>query len=99
MMTVGYVVALIPALLMAFLFAAAPGFLQPLFDTRGTIAGIPVGPAVLALFGLLTATGLGAVRFLRSPLAIVVALVCTTAALYLVILGPAMVLIAVNLAT
>jgi tight adherence protein B len=47
----GYVVGFLPIGLAAFLFIAAPKFMDPLFDARAALMGLPVGVLILALGG------------------------------------------------
>ena len=47
----GYVVGFLPIGLAGFLFIAAPGFMQPMFDDRAQIAGLPAGVVILAVGG------------------------------------------------
>jgi tight adherence protein B len=45
----GYVVAFLPFALAGFLFVAAPGFMEPMFDSSVSILGLPAGVVILAL--------------------------------------------------
>ena len=47
----GYVVGFLPIGLAGFLFIAAPGFMQPMFDDRAQIAGLPAGVVILLIGG------------------------------------------------
>jgi tight adherence protein B len=47
----GYVVGFLPIGLAGFLFIAAPGFMNPMFDARVSVAGLPAGILILALGG------------------------------------------------
>jgi tight adherence protein B len=47
----GYVVGFLPIGLAGFLFIAAPGFMNPMFDNRVAVAGLPAGILILALGG------------------------------------------------
>ena len=47
----GYVVGFLPIALAGFLFIAAPGFMQPMFDPRASIAGLPAGVVILFIGG------------------------------------------------
>jgi tight adherence protein B len=47
----GYVVGFLPIALAGFLFIAAPGFMQPMFDDRAQIAGLPAGVVILFIGG------------------------------------------------
>jgi tight adherence protein B len=58
----GYVVAGLPIGLAAFLFVAAPGFMQPMFDDRVSIIGLPAGVIILAFGGFMMFLGFMAIR-------------------------------------
>ncbi len=47
----GYVVGFLPIGLAGFLFIAAPQFMNPMFDNRVSVAGLPLGVIILALGG------------------------------------------------
>ena len=47
----GYVVGFLPIGLAGFLFIAAPGFMQPMFDNRVSIGGLPGGVIILMVGG------------------------------------------------
>jgi tight adherence protein B len=47
----GYVVGFLPIALAGFLFIAAPGFMQPMFDDRAQLLGLPMGVVILAIGG------------------------------------------------
>ncbi len=47
----GYVVGFLPIGLAGFLFIAAPGFMEPMFDDRVSIAGLPGGVIILMVGG------------------------------------------------
>jgi tight adherence protein B len=47
----GYVVGFLPIALAGFLFIAAPGFMQPMFDDRAQLIGLPMGVVILAIGG------------------------------------------------
>jgi tight adherence protein B len=47
----GYVVGFLPIGLAGFLFIAAPGFMQPMFDDRISIIGLPAGVIILFVGG------------------------------------------------
>ncbi len=53
----GYVVAGLPIGLAAFLFVAAPGFMEPMFDDRASIIGLPAGVIILAAGGVMMFMG------------------------------------------
>jgi tight adherence protein B len=58
----GYVVAGLPIGLAGFLFVAAPGFMDPMFDARASIIGLPAGVIVLAIGGFMMFLGFMAIR-------------------------------------
>jgi tight adherence protein B len=58
----GYVVAGLPIALAGFLFVAAPGFMDPMFDPRASIIGLPAGVIVLAIGGFMMFLGFMAIR-------------------------------------
>jgi tight adherence protein B len=47
----GYVVGFLPIGLAGFLFIAAPQFMNPMFDNRVSVGGLPLGVIILALGG------------------------------------------------
>jgi tight adherence protein B len=47
----GYVVGFLPIALAGFLFIAAPGFMQPMFDDRASLLGLPAGVVILFIGG------------------------------------------------
>jgi tight adherence protein B len=58
----GYVVAGLPVGLAAFLFIAAPGFMQPMFDNRVSVIGLPAGIIILAIGGFMMFLGFMFIR-------------------------------------
>jgi tight adherence protein B len=58
----GYVVAGLPIGLASFLFVAAPGFMDPMFDDRASLIGLPAGVIVLALGGVMMFIGFMLIR-------------------------------------
>lgn len=58
----GYVVAGLPIGLAAFLFVAAPGFMEPMFDARASLVGLPAGVIILAVGGFMMFLGFMAIR-------------------------------------
>jgi tight adherence protein B len=58
----GYVVGFLPIGLALFLFIAAPGFMQPMFDPAVAIAGLPVGVIILFFGGFMMFLGFMAIR-------------------------------------
>jgi tight adherence protein B len=53
----GYVVAGLPIGLASFLFVVTPGFMQPMFDDRASIIGLPAGVIILAVGGVMMFMG------------------------------------------
>jgi tight adherence protein B len=58
----GYVVAGLPIGLAGFLFVAAPGFMDPMFDDRASLIGLPAGVIVLAIGGVMMFIGFMLIR-------------------------------------
>ena len=58
----GYVVAGLPIALAGFLFVAAPGFMDPMFDSRASIIGLPAGVIILAIGGVMMFIGFMLIR-------------------------------------
>ncbi len=58
----GYVVGFLPIGLAGFLFIAAPGFTQPMFDPRAAIIGLPAGVILLAIGGFMMFIGFMLIR-------------------------------------
>ena len=58
----GYVVAGLPIGLAAFLFVAAPGFMDPMFDDRVSVIGLPAGIIILGFGGFMMFIGFLAIR-------------------------------------
>jgi tight adherence protein B len=58
----GYVVAGLPMALAGFLFVAAPGFMDPMFDDRASIIGLPAGVIVLMVGGVMMFIGFMLIR-------------------------------------
>jgi tight adherence protein B len=58
----GYVVAGLPIGLAAFLFVAAPGFMDPMFDSRASLIGLPAGVIILMLGGVMMFIGFMIIR-------------------------------------
>jgi tight adherence protein B len=58
----GYVVAGLPIGLAAFLFVAAPGFMDPMFDDRVSLIGLPAGVIILLLGGVMMFIGFMFIR-------------------------------------
>jgi tight adherence protein B len=58
----GYVVAGLPIGLAGFLFVAAPGFMDPMFDSRASLIGLPAGVIILAMGGVMMFIGFMVIR-------------------------------------
>lgn len=58
----GYVVGLLPIGLAGFLFVAAPGFMDPMFDPRVSVIGLPAGVIILAFGGFMMFIGFMLIR-------------------------------------
>jgi tight adherence protein B len=48
----GYVVGFLPIALAAFLFVAAPGFMEPMFSAEVSVAGLPLGVIIMIIGGI-----------------------------------------------
>ena len=96
----GYAVAAIPIAFALLLEVLSHEFLAPLGDNRVSLLGIPAGGFFVAAVLLLALVGALAVRYVRSPVIVGAVLIFTTSiGLMLVIMGPAVVLIMINLKT
>jgi tight adherence protein B len=58
----GYVVAGLPIGLAAFLFVAAPSFMDPMFDSRASVIGLPAGVIILMVGGIMMFIGFMIIR-------------------------------------
>jgi tight adherence protein B len=58
----GYVVGFLPIGLAGFLFVAAPSFLQPMFDDRVEVLGLPAGVVILIIGGIAMFLGFMIIR-------------------------------------
>jgi tight adherence protein B len=58
----GYVVGFLPIGLAGFLFIAAPGFTEPMFDNRAAVLGLPAGVILLAIGGFMMFIGFMLIR-------------------------------------
>jgi len=58
----GYVVAFLPISLAAFLFVAAPGFMEPMFANPPAVLGLPAGVVVLCFGGFMMFIGFMLIR-------------------------------------
>jgi hypothetical protein len=89
----------VPLVVFVFFALAAPGFLAPMFDTTVPTGGLALGLSVLAVAAALMLVGVAVMWRFPSVLGVAVGIVgFTFPSLFLVILGPAICLIAQNLA-
>ena len=58
----GYVVGFLPIGLAGFLFIAAPQFMQPMFDDRASLLGLPAGIVILFVGGFMMFLGFMVIR-------------------------------------
>ena len=58
----GYVVGFLPIALAAFLFVAAPGFMDPMFANPPSVAGLPAGVIILFFGGVMMFIGFMLIR-------------------------------------
>jgi tight adherence protein B len=58
----GYVVGFLPIGLAGFLFIAAPKFIEPMFDPRASLVGLPAGVIALGIGGLMMFIGFMLIR-------------------------------------
>ena len=58
----GYVVGFLPIGLAGFLFIAAPAFIEPMFDNRASLLGLPAGVIILAIGGFMMFIGFMFIR-------------------------------------
>jgi tight adherence protein B len=58
----GYVVGFLPIGLAGFLFIAAPKFIEPMFDPRASLIGLPAGVIVLGIGGFMMFIGFMLIR-------------------------------------
>jgi hypothetical protein len=90
------VASIIPAGFALLVLVVAPAFYEPLFDSRTAILGLPPVVGFVILLAGLAAINLVAMRVVRSETAVsVLAAVTTTIGLFVVLLAPAAVSIAV----
>jgi len=95
---VAAVIAGLPLLLLLFLAVVAPAFNAPASDGPLVVAGmLPAVPFAIGLVGMVVIAG-SLSRFVNPVLGVVVAAIWLPLGLFVVILGPALVLIVVNLA-
>lgn len=96
----GYAISAIPIAFALLLEVLSHEFLAPLGDHRVSLLGIAAGNFFVAAVLLLALLGAFAVRYVRSPVIVGAVLIFTTSiGLTLVIMGPAVVLIMINLKT
>ena len=92
------VVALAPLSLGIFLWLVAPAFVDPIWDERVALFGVPLGLTLLVLVVAITALAvLVAVRVRSKLVAAVLVTLLAGVGLYLVLLAPALVLIVIEL--
>jgi len=58
----GYVVGFLPIGLAGFLFVAAPNFMEPMFDNRVSVIGLPAGVVILFMGGFMMFLGFMIIR-------------------------------------
>jgi tight adherence protein B len=58
----GYVVALLPVGILAFLWIAAPDFLAPMFDASVNIGGLPAGAIIMGIGAIMMFIGFILIR-------------------------------------
>jgi hypothetical protein len=93
-------VGLSPLWLLVLAAIWSPAFLDPLWTNEVAIAGLPAGVAVLGAIGLLTVAGTLVIWRARSRAVLAAGMIVLTfPALWLVILGPSIVLVLENTAT
>ena len=91
-----WVFAWLPVVPTVFMALAAPGFLEPMTDPRVSIVGLPP----IALYVLLPLINLAVARVTRNETATLITIAVTSfLGMTLTILGPAVVLILINLVT
>jgi len=89
---------LLPLWVLLFLLVAAPRSMDPMFDSRASVAGLPAGVPILAVGLVLMAIGLEVLRRRTSTMKAVVAFVCfTVPSAVLVFMTPAIILILLNI--
>jgi hypothetical protein len=94
------VVGLSPLWLIVFALFWSPAFLDPLRTDGVAIAGLPAGVAILGAIGLLTVAGTLVIWRARSRAVLAGAMIVLIfPALWLVILGPTLVLVLTNTVT
>jgi hypothetical protein len=97
---IGYAIAAIPLAFALLLELLSHDFLAPLGDPAISLLGLPLGAYLGATVLVLAILGALAVRYVRSPVIVGMVLILTTSiGLMLVIMGPAVVLIMINLNT
>lgn len=93
-----YLLGFIPLALFVFLAIAAPGFFAPMIDTTVPTGGASLGIPLLLLTAGLMLAGVLVMRRFPTVLGVAVGLIVFTfASLLLVIIGPAICLIAQNM--
>ena len=78
----------------------SPGFFKPMLDTTVPTGGIALGLPILLVAGALMLVGVGLMWRFQAAWAIAVALIAFTfPAMFLILMGPAVCLIAQNVST
>jgi hypothetical protein len=94
------VVGLLPVWVLIAFSLAVPGFMDPMYANPPAIAGLPAGVALIAAAMFLTIVGVEITRRVESDLAVAfVWLLVTMPATALILLGPAAILMVLNLGT
>ena len=95
-----YLVGFAPLAFLILLGILAPGFFAPMLDTTVPTGGIGLGLPILLVAGALTLVGVGLMWRFQAAWAVAVSLIVFTfPAMFLILLGPAVCLIAQNLST
>ena len=93
-----YVLGFLPLVLFLLFAIAAPGFYAPMFDTTVPTGGQSLGVPLLIAAALFMLAGVAVMWRFPTALGVAVGLVCFTfPSLFIVIIGPAICLIAQNL--
>ena len=94
------VVGLLPVWVLIVFSFAVPGFMDPMYANPPAIAGLPAGVVLIAAAMFLTIVGVEITRRVESDLAVAfVWLLVTMPATALILLGPAAILMVLNLGT
>jgi hypothetical protein len=94
------VLGLLPVWVLIFLSVAAPGFIDPMYANPPAVVGLPAGVVIIAAALGLTIVGVEILRRVESDVAaVLVWLLFTVPALAVILLGPAAILMVLNLGT